>query len=291
MASTLADKLHHLSRWFQDHDQVAVAYSGGVDSALLLYLGTRILGCKQCSGLFADSGLVSKRIRTVCLEYARQYDLAIQTIPVEPLQYESFRENKKDRCYICKKQTYLDLLNHIPAGTVLVDGTNLTDLKTDRPGLPVLTELDVVTPFLDCNITKFDIRSLSYHLGLSTWDCLAESCLATRIKPGVLITKSDLQYLEQIETDFDQIGLKGCRVRYDKKALFLTVHTGQLKQILDQDLFKNIKAIGLEYEFTKVFLDLFEREGILPSLLDYIGFVDNIAPPKQFLNYFNNMSK
>jgi uncharacterized protein len=289
VAADLSDKLHCLTLWFKQHPQVAVACSGGVDSALLLYIGTQVLG-QQCTGLLAESCLMSKQARTACLDFARRYNLVLQPVEVKPLKYKSFKENRKDRCYICKKQTYNMLLKYIRPKTILVDGTNSDDLNKDRPGFAALAELGVATPFLDCNISKFAIRSLSYHLGLTTWDQLSESCLATRINSGNVITTVQLQYLEKIEADLQQIGLTGCRVRLCDQTLFLTVHTGQLKQISEQNLFKRITTIGRDYEFTKVFLDLFEREGILPSLLDYIGFVDNIAPSKRFLNHFNNMS-
>ncbi len=290
MSTELFLKLQSLCDWFKQQDSVAVAYSGGVDSSLLLYIGTKVLGGKRCRGFFGDSCLIGGTARASALAFANQHNLTLQRFKLDPLADPRLVENSEKRCYICKKNTYGSFCAELKKSEVLLDGTNLDDLKMDRPGFQVLQELRVATPFLDCEISKFAIRSLSYHLGLSTWDKLSDSCLATRVKAGSPIVASTLLRLDQIGMELHHLGLEGCRVQIHGQELFLTVHTGQIKQTLNNDIFKQVKGIGKSYNFTKVFLDLFEREGILPSLLDYIGFEADTAPQKQFLGHFNDMS-
>lgn len=290
MSSGLSLKLQSLCDWFKQQNSVAIAYSGGVDSSLLLYLGTKVLGGERCRGFFGDSCLIGSTARASALAFAGQHSLTVQRFRLDPLADQRLVENSAKRCYICKKNTYGSFYAELKKSEILLDGTNLDDLKVDRPGFQALQELRVSTPFLDCKISKFAIRSLSYHLGLSSWDKLSDSCLATRIKTGSPIAASTLQRLDQIGVELHQLGLEGCRIQVRGDELFLTVHTGQIKQTLNNNILKQVKGIGKSYNFTKVFLDLFEREGILPSLLDYIGFEADTAPQKQFLEHFNNMS-
>ncbi len=287
---TLSTKLQKLNKWFKQQGCVVVAYSGGVDSALLLYIGTQVLGTPHCHGLFADSCLVSKGAKSSCLAFAEKYKLSVHQVSLEPLGFPFFVQNQEDRCYICKKNIYTAFFKSIESGAILVDGTNCDDLAQHRPGFQALTELGVATPFLDCQITKFDVRSMSYHLGLSSWAKLSESCLATRVERDSMIDKETLIRIDQLEQDLHFLGLTGCRVMPRKHDLLLTVHTGQFEQIFASNMAQSIYDIAGRYGFAKVFLDLFEREGILPSLLEYIGFEGKVAPKKQFLDYFNNMS-
>ncbi len=290
MDSELLHKFHSLTHWFKQQDSVTVAYSGGVDSALLLYLGSQILGDKQCRGFFADSCLMSREARHSCLSFAKTYHLDVHTIPLDPLDFQGFKRNQADRCYICKFQTYQVFIKRLPPQSLLVDGTNCDDLHRDRPGFKAVKLLGVATPYLDCQVSKSDIRSLSYHLGLPTWDKLSDSCLATRVNVGSGITKKQLHVIDQLESEFHHIGLGGCRVTTRKDAIFLTVRTGQRALCLDPGFDQSVRDICQRFNFSKVFLDLSEREGILPLLLDYIGFAGDNGPAKQLITYFNKMS-
>jgi uncharacterized protein len=291
MADSLTDHLQTLSHWFsRQQSPIVVAYSGGVDSALLLYLGTKILGRERCRGFFADTCIIGSNSRLDCMEFAKRYQLEVKAIELFPLNDPQFVKNDAHRCYICKHNTYSAFSEKLPASTVLVDGTNTNDLSNDRPGFRAVKELAVATPYLDCHIGKDIIRSLSYHLGLTTWCTLSESCLATRIQQNTPITTKLIHNINSIQQELHGFGFTACRIQIAKQTLAITVHTGQIKLILDNNILKQVQNMGKRLNFTKVFLDLFEREGILPSLLDVIGFEGDRAPQKQFLTHFNNMS-
>ncbi len=290
MDSALLDKLNNLVRWFKQQGHVTVAYSGGVDSSLLLYLGTQVLGRDHCSGFFADTCLMSQGGRHSSLVFAQSYQLDVLPIHLNPLRSQNFKRNAADRCYICKLETYRAFMEKLPGQSVLVDGTNCDDLHRHRPGFQAVKELGVLTPYLDCKVSKFDIRSLSYHLGLSMWEKLSDSCLATRVKAGSVITKKQLHIIDQLESAFHHVGLHGCRVTTGKDSIFLSVCTGQMSLCCERGLQQAIHEISRGFDFSKVFLDLSEREGILPSLLDYIGFTSDKGPAKQLITYFKNMS-
>ena len=290
MVDDLAHSLQRLCTWFKKQDRVVIAYSGGVDSALLLYVATRVLGREGCRGFFADSCLIGTDAKKSAIAFAGEHHLTLETCPVEPLQYPHFSQNSGSRCYICKKQTYRLFLSRLDLGEILVDGTNLDDLNADRPGTQALEELKVATPYLECKISKYGIRALSYHLGLSTWCKLSDSCLATRVTQGSPLNLKILLEIDTLESALHLMGFAGCRVQVRNRDLFLTLHTSQIEQILVNDMLKQVQDLATRYNFGKVFLDLFEREGILPSLLDYIGFEGDSAPQKRFQSHFNNMS-
>lgn len=252
-----------LEKWFAAKQKVTVAFSGGVDSSLLLFIGSRVLG-RNCLGLFAKSPLMACHQVTAAKDFAAHYKLAYNEAVFSPFQLPGFSKNKSDRCYICKKGLYANLKASLRPGWHLADGTNLDDDPAQRPGFQAIRELEVATPFLDCMIGKSEIREISRTLGLTTWDKPSDSCLATRIPKNIFISEQLLQKVNGIEAAMRQLGFSGIRAILQDDKVLLTFKEGDLERALIPEMAGNIKKMMKEYSFSKVFLDLSERQGILP---------------------------
>jgi len=203
----------------KNYGRVAVAFSGGADSSLLLKCALDTLGTKNVLMLFAHSEL----LMPVEIEHAVQWPRAnghahaieMEMVELEPLTWEEFVCNGENRCYFCKRNMYARFRESMEqrAFTWLIDGTNMDDLKEHRAGLRAIRELGVRMPFVDAGFSKADVRLLSQRAGLATWDRPSSSCLATRIPAGMRITRERLQQAAMLENGMEQFGLVGCRVR------------------------------------------------------------------------------
>lgn len=195
--------------------RAAVAFSGGVDSALLLRLCADAFGSENTLALTAVSALQPQRELDAARAIARLCGVRLMEAPVNTLDDPAVAANPKDRCYHCKKAVFGKLLELARAEgfPVLFDGSNASDRGDFRPGKQAAQELGVVSPFDLAGITKEEIRSKSRSLGLPNWNAPAAACLATRIPTGIPLTAEALAKVEKAEDALIALGFAGCRVR------------------------------------------------------------------------------
>jgi len=201
-----------LEDFFKENPRAGIAFSGGVDSAYLLY-----------AALHAGARVTAYYVKTAFqpqfeLDDARrladELKADLRVIPLEALTPE-VRSNPADRCYHCKK----NLFSAIAAAAgqegyrLLLDGTNASDEEGDRPGMRALRELAVCSPLRECGLSKPEIRRLSRKAGLFTWSKPAYACLATRIPTGEEITPEKLRATEESEGYLFSLGFRDFRVR------------------------------------------------------------------------------
>lgn len=190
-----------------------VAFSGGVDSSLVLKVASEV-NSFPIVALFADSPLQSEFDRDNVKRLADQMGVQLLVVPFDPLAWPDFVANPDNRCYLCKKAIFGQFMNLLPAGVgVLLDGTNHDDLGADRPGYQAIVELGVVSPLLLASLTKLEVRQLSKWLGLPNWNRPSASCLATRIPGGTTIARELLRYIEDCESVVRRQGFGHIRVR------------------------------------------------------------------------------
>lgn len=212
------EALGRLRAFFGEHPRIALAYSGGTDSAFLLHaavsMGADVLPVFARTPFCTASEL--EDARGLCS--AEGLELAVADVDV--LSSEPVRLNGPDRCYHCKRA----ILSAVREAALrngyaeVADGTNASDPEDGRPGMRALRELGVLSPLRSCGIAKDMVRSMSRDAGLPTWDRPTNSCLATRVATGVPLTPAMLRLVEDAEGRVSALGFSGFRVRTDGRS-------------------------------------------------------------------------
>ena len=222
----------------RQYRKVAIAFSGGVDSTLLLHAAMTALGPENVITLHARSILNSATSVAGSHEvFAKNFpQAAMREITLSPLSWQEFVANDENRCYYCKKRMYTALQESMAVAgcTTLADGTNSDDQQDGRPGLRAVSELQVITPLADAGLTKSEVRRLAKKFALSNHDLHSNSCLATRISHNIPIVEKTLRVIELAEHFLHNLGFLGCRVRVQRFCAILEVQEKDLVAFVEQ---------------------------------------------------------
>lgn len=243
-----------LQEFFRSCPRAAVAFSGGVDSAYLLYAAKKYT--ENVRAYYVKSEFQPDFEWKDAMRLAWELGVEMKTLPLKVLGVPQVGENPPDRCYHCKRAifTAIQAAAAEDGYTVLLDGTNASDDGNDRPGMRALTELSVLSPLRQCGLTKAQIRQLSREAGLFTWDKPAYACLATRIPAGEAITREKLYATEAAEEELFALGFTDFRVRCREGNGVLQVPEGQLGRVLQfrkeilEKLKRHYKTVTLDLE-------------------------------------------
>jgi len=261
--------LDQLNKLFQTHvdEGIAIAFSGGVDSSLLLKLASD-LGKKSNRPILAVT-FETQLHPHGDLEEARNLALHLgalhKTIVVDEFSDSEIMNNPVDRCYRCKKllfQTFIQYANE-QGYHYLVDGTNYDDLNAYRPGMKALSELGIHSPLLELQITKQQIRSLSSSLGVASSDKPSAPCLATRLPYGTRFDFNLLHRLDQGEQYLRGLGFYNVRLRLHDDILRIEVDKSSFMNFMEysEEILSHLKGL----DFTYITLDL---EGFRSGSMD-----------------------
>lgn len=246
-----------LQEFFDEHHTCALAFSGGTDSAYLLYEAVRC-GADVTAYFVKTQFQPAFELRDA-KRLAKELHARMRVIDADILAEDGIAKNPKDRCYHCKKRIFGTILHAAAKDgfTVLLDGTNASDEANDRPGMRALAELAVLSPLRLCGLTKEEIRTRSREAGLFTADKPAYACLATRIPSGMRITEEALFRTERAEEAVASMGFTDFRVRTtgDGGAL-LQVKEAQMEAAVTQR--QELCAV-LQKWYPQVMLDLQPR--------------------------------
>lgn len=246
-----------LNEFFIEHQKVAVAFSGGVDSAYLLYAAKQ--HGAEVRAYYVKSIFQPQFELNDALRLADELSILIQVLTIDVLSSENITNNPADRCYYCKRIIFEAIVKAAAEDgfSVLLDGTNASDDAGDRPGMRAIRELSVLSPLRECGLTKAEVRQLSKEAGLFTWDKPAYACLATRIPTGETITEEKLRATEAAEDFLFFLGLKDFRVRRLGKAAKIQIPADQIGKIIEN---REIILSELKKYYSAVLLDLEVRE-------------------------------
>lgn len=221
-----------LKQFFQENPRAAVAFSGGVDSAYLLYAALQYGAAVKA--YYVKTAFQPQFEWEDAQRLAGELGADIQLLTLDVLCSDAVTENPPDRCYHCKERIFTAIREaaKVDGFALLMDGTNASDDASDRPGMRALRELSVRSPLRECGLTKAEIRRLSREAGLFTWEKPAYACLATRIPTGERITAEKLSKTEAAESWLMGLGLRDFRVRMQGNAAKLQVRSADLPTIL-----------------------------------------------------------
>lgn len=246
-----------LGDFFTENPRVAVAVSGGVDSAYLLY-AAKTTGC-ETAAYFLKTPFQPQFELDDAQKLTGQLGVPLHVVEYNVISIPGVAENGPLRCYHCKKALFTRLWEaaRTDGFEVLCDGTNASDDGGDRPGMKALAELGVRSPLREAGLTKAEIRRLSKEAGLFTHDKPAYACLATRIPTGTAITPSLLEKIERVENALFSLGFTDFRVRLFGGAARIQLPEAQFSRALTE---RQAILNALSPDYDAVLLDLQPRD-------------------------------
>ncbi|NPA24661.1 MAG: ATP-dependent sacrificial sulfur transferase LarE [Deltaproteobacteria bacterium] len=254
----MRSKLVLLLDYLSTYDKVTVAFSGGVDSTLLLAAALRSLGRENVLGVISTSALHPRRETEEAEQLAAALGARLQRIDPGELRNEAFLANPPRRCYICKSLLLTGIRQAARAWncTTIVEGSNTDDLKDYRPGLEAVRELDIKSPFLELGFGKAEIRKLSRQLELPTWNKPAFACLASRIPCRSPISRHRLNRIEQAEDAIHKLGFRQFRVRDFETTCRIEIDPDDLPRIVEKGVREELIPIFKKIGYKIITLDL-----------------------------------
>lgn len=271
LSPLLVEKRERLLAALRSYGRCAVAFSGGVDSAVVAKAAHLALGDQA----LAVTG-VSPSLATGELEQAAELAqlIGIRHVVVNTTEFsqQSYVRNANDRCYHCKTELYTqleELRAQLDPTLVLVNGANVDDLGDYRPGMIAASEHAVHSPLADCQLNKEDVRALAAHWQLPVWDKPASPCLSSRVAYGEEVTPERLAMIDNAEQYLRSLGLRTVRVRYHRGDLArLEVPVDAIAMLCEAKVREGLTARLRELGFRFVTLDLEGfRSGSLNSLV------------------------
>ncbi|ANZ43852.1 ATP-dependent sacrificial sulfur transferase LarE [Cloacibacillus porcorum] len=246
-----------LSDFFRENPRAALAFSGGTDSAYLLY---EALQCgAEVRPYYVKTPFQPRFELDDALRLTKELGTELTVIEYDILDDGLVAANPADRCYHCKKKLFGLLLRERAANdglSLIIDGTNASDDAGDRPGMRALGELCVRSPLRECGLTKAEIRARSKEAGLFTWNKPAYACLATRVPTGRPIERELLQRVEGAESELFALGFTDFRVRLFHEAARIQLPAAQMAAALERrgDILARLKKY-----FDTILLDMETR--------------------------------
>jgi len=258
LSDALAVKYDRLVEILRSMESLAIGYSGGVDSTLLLKVAVDTLGTRAVA-MIGKSETYPTREFEEAVAIASAIGARSIVVRTEETDDLKFRENPADRCYYCKTELFgkLRAIADQEGFRWIADGTITDDMGDFRPGMKAKAEKEVRSPLLEAKLGKTEVREISKHLGLPTWDKPSFACLSSRFPYGTAITRENLDRVDRAETFFRDHGFRAFRVRFhDASTARIEVSPSELARLLDTDLRGAIVEHMKDLGFTYVTLDL-----------------------------------
>ncbi len=257
IAGGIEEKMRNLETYLQSLGSVAVAFSGGVDSAFLLKAAKEVLGENVVAVTANIHSLPARELeeaKTFCIENGIRHIVS----DFDELAVRGFCENTPDRCYLCKRELLKQIIYIAGESGIeyVVEGSNMDDEGDYRPGMAAVAELGIKSPLREAGIYKKEIRSMLKEMGLSVWKKPSFACLSSRFAYGEQITKEKLLMVERAEEFLFDKGFSQTRVRIHGRLARIEVLPEDLERMTQKNLREEIVTKFKSYGFIYVSLDL-----------------------------------
>ena len=247
--------LQNIESWFKKYEGTITAFSGGIDSALVLYLSRIYLGKERTLGVISASESLKDQDYIIAVDFCKRHDIKLITVKTKELLDDNYNTNPSNRCYFCKTHLYTELkmVKDKYPGFEILNGTNKDDFKDYRPGLIAANENNIKSPLVDLNFSKEDIRELAKYFNLEIWNKPASPCLSSRVPYGEKITAVKLKQIENAEGILNSFGFDVVRVRHYGEFCKIEVPKNRLIELQNQ--FKEIYILIIRIGFKDCFID------------------------------------
>jgi len=253
----LLEKYHQLKDYLSSLGSVAVAFSSGVDSTFLLFAAKDALKDKVIA-VTASSCSFPKRELDEATNYCKENGIHHEICQSEELEIEGFSHNPKNRCYLCKHELFEKILKIAAREGInaVVEGSNLDDNGDYRPGLQAVAELNIKSPLRHIGFTKDEIRILSKHFNIPTWNKQSFACLSSRFVYGETISEEKLSMVDKAEQLLLDLGFHQVRVRIHNRIARIEVMPTEFEKLISEKVRNQITEKFKEYGFDYVTMDL-----------------------------------
>lgn len=254
----IEEKYSFLQDYLRSLGSVAVAFSSGVDSTFLLKVAHDVLGGDNVIAVTASSCSFPQRELQEAKQFCKQNNIRHIICKSEELDIDGFRNNPKNRCYLCKRELFEKILSIAKEHgiSVVAEGSNIDDNGDYRPGLIAVKELGIKSPLRQADLSKAEIRELSKRLGLATWNKQSFACLSSRFVYGETISEEKLAMIDKAEQRLLDLGFHQVRVRIHGKIARIEIDPSEFSKILEVNVASKLNEYFTQLGFTYVTLDL-----------------------------------
>lgn len=259
---TLAEKSRRLQALVGAWPSAFVAYSGGVDSAFLLWTAHRILGPKV-TGILGDSPSLPRSEHSAALAFAQRHSLPVEVLKTLELDDPAYAANPPNRCYFCRSELFqrMEELARLRGVAVLAYGENFDDSREVRPGRAAAGEFSVAAPLREAGLTKTEVRALAQEAGLEVAEKPASPCLSSRLAPGLAVTPGRLASIERAEEAVRRHGFRIVRVRHLGEKALVQVAPEETSRLQDENLQSQLTPELVAAGFAQVEFDAVGYQG------------------------------
>ena len=258
MAKSIDKKYGDLCNFLKSEGKLAVAFSAGVDSTLLLRAAVDALGSGNVLAVTAVSHSFPERENREAEQFCSDYGVRRVIVEVDQLSIPGFRENPADRCYICKKELFGRMIEAAKENGFdkVAEGSNLDDKSDYRPGAKAVAEMNILSPLQELSFSKQEIRALSRELGLETWQKPAYACLASRFVYGETLTEEKLQMVSRAEQFLIDSGFRQMRVRIHGDIARIELLPEDMDRFFQKEMRESVLKELTDAGFSRVTVDL-----------------------------------
>lgn len=263
----MSEKLILLKNWFKNHEGTVTAFSGGVDSSLVLYVSKLVLE-ENAIGLISNSESLKLKDFEVATSFCKHHHIALEVIKTDELNDPNYTSNPSNRCFFCKNHLYeamTDIIKKKYPKYTIINGTNHDDLGDYRPGLQAAANHLIRSPLVELKISKKEVIEMANQLGLETANKPPSPCLSSRIPYGIAVNHTLLKQIENAEYLLNDFGFHQVRVRNNGDEASIEVPISEMENLIENFEYISVGIRNLGFKNVRI-----DKEGFVSGKLNRV---------------------